>query len=204
MTTPYTQTWEQAQAWESAWWGDCANTLSEENKQLIYAHRMGLVELGEVDGRWPVYDLADRSVIDVGGGPVSLLLKCQNRGSCVVADPCAVPVWVEHRYTTAGIGYSPRRGESMIGDPPGVYDEAWIYNVLQHTTDPEAVVAGARRVARVLRLFEWVDTDISPGHLHSLSVPQLQAWCGGGGAVENFTGQNGLYGEAFFGVFSGD
>lgn len=79
--------------YETDWWGTCANTLQEEQKQLIYAARMGLVAQWGV-GHPPVFDLEGRSVIDIGGGPVSLLLKCGNRGRAVVADPAEWPVWV--------------------------------------------------------------------------------------------------------------
>jgi len=69
--------WQQAQEWEFGWWGNCVNTYGEETKQLLYAARMGLTAFH--DGKSPFnFDLGGASVLDIGGGPSSLLLKCTN------------------------------------------------------------------------------------------------------------------------------
>ena len=81
------------------------------------------------------------------------------------------------------------------------WDEAIIYNVLQHTESPEKVIAQARKAVNVIRLFEWIDRPATDGHLHILTEAQLNQWLGGEGKVENFTGQNGCYGKAYYGVF---
>ena len=97
------EAWRRAQAWERDWWGDCLNTYSEEEKQLVYANRMGLVAFH--DGKSPYnFDLGGMSVLDIGGGPCSLLLKCVNfRGK--VIDPLCFPDWVLARYELAGIEF---------------------------------------------------------------------------------------------------
>ena len=60
----------------------------------------------------PEFDLMDRSVVDIGGGPASLLLKCMNKGRAVVADPSVFPDWVTARYEACGIEYWRMEGES--------------------------------------------------------------------------------------------
>lgn len=204
MTTP--MTWPEHQQWEAAWWGTCANTFNEENKQILYANRMGLVDRGVDElGRWPSYDLAGATVIDIGGGPTSILLKCRGVGVGLVIDPCSYPAWVYDRYSAAGIGYRTQPGEDI--PPTGVYDEAWLYNVLQHTEDPELIVANARAVSRLVRIFEWIDTPTGDGHPQSTSEDDLLRWLGlptidRGLHVETFTGAHGCYGPAFFGAFA--
>lgn len=183
------------------WWGDCINTFAEEAKQISYAHRMGIPYTSE-RAKWPIYDLAGRSVIDIGGGPVSMLLKAVNGSRRTVADPGNYPDWTKLRYMVAGIELKQIKGEDISGVKE--YDEAWIYNVLQHVDDPALIVANARRIASTVRLFEWVDLPPHPGHPHELTKASLEAWLGASGTVEEMNGENGCYGSAFYGVFTQD
>lgn len=194
--------WNDDQEWEAGWWGDCTNTYAEETKQLTYAHRMGLTLTDFGDGRWPVMDLQGRSVLDIGGGPVSMLLKTRNGGARVIADPCQYPEWIAARYDIAGIEYHIIEGESLldiVSDLP-TFDEVWIYNVLQHTHDPALIVANARALAPVVRMFEWVDLPPHPGHPQMLKAKVLDGWLSGRGTVEQMN-ENGCHGRAYYGVF---
>ena len=193
--------WSDHQVTETAWHGDCLTTFGEETKQLEYAWRMGLRQI-PYGGHWPVYDLDGRSVLDIGGGPVSMLLKCINRSESAVADPCPYPEWVVKRYTDNGIYYLRVKGEDVIDYGSG-FDEVWIYNCLQHTENPEKIVRDARKIAPVLRIFEWIDIPPHEGHPNELKEADLNEWIGGTGTVEVMTGQNGCVGRAYFGVFSG-
>lgn len=183
---------------EAAWWADCSNTFREEQKQLVYASRMGLVANWS-GGHPPTFDLAGRSVIDVGGGPVSLLLKSVNRGWSVVLDPAEYPLWVRLRYQTCDIEYWQMPGEEL--EDQG-HDEAWIYNTLQHVQDPEKVISNLRSSAQTIRIFEWIEIDPYPGHPHRLERESLDEWLGGRGFVATLN-ENGAHGLAYYGVFSG-
>ena len=105
--------WEEATKWEAKWHGDCISaSFGEEFKQLAYAKRMGLKTFH--DGRSPfVFNLQGRSVLDIGGGSCSLLLKCLNRGVSVVVDPCDYPEWVNQRYIAAGITLAKIKAEDL-------------------------------------------------------------------------------------------
>lgn len=185
----------KAQDWEKDWWGTCQNSYSEETKQLLYADRMGLVRCP--DGKTPYrFDMKGISVLDIGGGPASLLLKCVNVNGKVV-DPLDFPKWVYDRYELAGIAYELVPGEEL--NEAG-YDEVWIYNVLQHVEDPEKIIENAMKAAKLIRIFEWVGMKPSPGH-KTLSESDLNRWLGGEGKVEQLTGQNGCFGKAYYGVF---
>ena len=81
------------------------------------------------------------------------------------------------------------------------FDEAWIYNVLQHTENPKKVIENAQRVANTIRIFEWVNTGINIGHIHNLTESKLNEWLGGYGKVETFNGQWNCYGKAYYGIF---
>lgn len=189
------QTWEQANKWESAWWGACLNTVSEEIKQTTYNRLMGLTPYG--------YDLKGKSVIDIGGGPISLLLKYKNRGMCSVVDPLVVPDWVQMRYEENDIEFLNFKAEDVDIDLlGGTYDEAWIYNCLQHTDSPKTVAKLALNTSKIVRVFEWVETGTADGPIHNLTEKKLNEWFGGQGKVLNLN-ENGCRGLAYFGVFKG-
>lgn len=143
----------------------------------------------------------DRSVVDIGGGPASLLLKCVNKGRAVVADPSVFPDWVTARYEACGIEYWRMEGESPSLDGY-FFDEAWIYNVLQHVRDPETVIKRAQGVAELVRIFDWVDIPPYDGHPHLLTRDSLDKWLGGKGFVAELS-ESGAVGSAYYGVFQG-
>ena len=179
-------------------WQDCANTFHEERKQLVYAPRMGLRQIWDC-AHPPTLDLEGRSVIDIGGGPVSLLLKCSNRGRSVVADPAPWPAWVIQRYQECGIEFWAMTGESdsITGY---TFDEAWIYNVLMHVDDPERVIANARSIAGTIRILEWIGIDPYPGHPQRLEQKTLDEWLGAPGFTAQLD-ESGAVGHAYYGVF---
>ena len=189
---------KKEQEYEREWWGSCANTYGEETKQISYANRMNLLPR-ETSGYWPVYDGYNKTIIDIGGGPTSMLLKHQNLKQGIVVDPCDYPTWVAERYLEANIVYLKFTGET---DLKLKADEVWIYNCLQHTIDPEQIIKNAKSYAPVIRLFEWVGTGVVEGHPHDLKASDLNEWLEGKGKVEPIN-ENGCYGICYYGVFSG-
>jgi len=191
--------WKRAQNFEKNWWGDCINTYGEEEKQIVYAQKMGLKFFH--NGKSPYnIDLTGKSVIDIGGGPASLLLKSIRDKSCTVVDPCEYPDWVKKRYEEARIVHFQEKGEniSLIVH----YDEAWIYNCLQHTDNPAIICENALKVAKIVRIFEWVDTGVHEGHPHNLTKQKLDFWLGGEGKVEMLNHYT-LKGNSYYGIFKG-
>lgn len=177
--------------YERQFWGDCTNTYAEEQKQFVYAARM------ELTSHYYAIDVGGKRILDIGGGPVSLLLKCDSLRFGMVADPIRYPDWVYHRYMAKGVASLITDGENL--DVTG-FDEVWIYNVLQHCYDPAKIIAQARRAAPVLRLFEWIDFQPYPGHPQMLTAPLLTQWIGSGGTTEQMN-DSGCHGNAFYGVF---
>ena len=156
--------------YEKPWWGDCVNTADEEVKQLDVAKYMGLETVpGYIGGN---FNLRGKSVLDIGGGPISLLLKSQNRGRSVVVDPCSFPTWVHDRYKAANIEYIQMMGEEIPSEL-GEFDEVWVYNVLQHAMDPEKILQVAKDHGKVVRVFDWVNTQPTPGHPNTLTKNML-------------------------------
>jgi len=192
--------WNDSIEWEKNWWGNCQNTIYEELKQIIYAVKMGLRFTPDEKTPYRI-DLQGKSVLDIGGGPCSLLLKCYNGSKLTVIDPLKYPTWVYRRYFECGIALIEKKGEDIEAVN---YDEVWIYNCLQHTEDPEKVIQQAKKAGKVIRIFEWIGTSASNGHLQILTEQRLNDMLCGNGKVEIFTGENGLKGKAFFGIFKGE
>lgn len=194
-------TWTEHQQFERDWHGDCVGCeYGERTKQLIYARKMGLHF--EHDGKSPFsIDMQGKSVVDIGGGPYSMLLFCRNVKGWVV-DPCEYPEWVSMRYAQAGIHYMQEPMEEL--DAGFKFNEALCYNCLQHVQDPSKIITGARFVASLIRIFEWLNIPPCPGHPHELSADRLDEWLGGEGKVEMLNDrERGLVGLAYYGVFKG-
>lgn len=199
--------WQKAQEWEKEWWGDCLNTYGEEEKQLVYARRMGLRFTH--NGKTPYnLDVMGRKIADFGGGVCSLICKSSNFSvGSVVIDPILenAPGWVTQRYIDNGIiplGVKAEDFDQAQHEPMGFY-ESWIYNCLQHTDDPKQIIDNAKLCSKIVRIFEWIDTKVNVGHPHSLTEENLNSWLGGEGKVEVLNLPT-LKGKCYYGVFKGD
>jgi hypothetical protein len=195
---------EHPQDFEREWWGTCQNTYGEETKQFTYAKYMELMPTHDGTHSPFSFDVMGKSIVDIGGGPSSLLLKCRNLRRGLVADPCEYPDWVAQRYEASGIEYLRVPGERLVLNDVGTFDEAWVYNVLQHVDDPERVVYNARALAYTVRLFEWIDIPPHEGHPHMLTEENLNAWLGTRGTVGVLKGENECYGTYYTAVVSVD
>lgn len=87
---------------EEDFWGNRVNTYGEETKQLLYMREMGF-PTGKTWRSSFTWNMGGRTVVDIGGGPSSVLLKCNDLGRAVVVDPAVYPEWVKSRYLAANI-----------------------------------------------------------------------------------------------------
>lgn len=190
--------WNHAHEFETSWWGrNGFNTYAEERKQFKYAKRIGL-ELLQSEVMF--FNLHGKSVLDIGGGVTSLLLKCTNRGYCAVLDPLPIPNWCKSRYEAAEIDYIEDKAEDLVATT--TFDEVWIYNVLQHVQNPQKIIENAKKAGKLIRIFEWIDTPPHPGHPVTLKEKKLNDWLGGSGKVEDFSEDLEMgYNRGYYGVF---
>ena len=202
MSSKKGQEWKKAQEFEKNWWNNCANTVGEDLKQMELAKYLGLKVVPNAYTKYRI-PLNGQTILDIGGGPSSILLKCENVKGIVI-DPCDYPSWVIGRYNECKIGYIKDKGEN-IKDlfEGGMFEEVWIYNCLQHTQDPKKIIRNAQKVGKIIRLFEWIGTGTNEGHPHEFTQKILEEWLHGEGKVVNLSA-NGLYGQALCGIFLGD
>lgn len=168
--------WAKAQRHEAEYWGDCLGMTAwgEFYKQTMYGREMGLfTDFGDGHGELNMEGL---SVLDIGGGPVSMTLRCYNNADLVVVDPLDWPASVHRRYGRHGIRFIKQSGEMVdLIDGLGMFDEVWLYNVLQHVDDPAKVLRNAKARVRPhgwLRIFEWMWIPADDCHPHVLT-PEL-------------------------------
>ncbi len=191
--------WHDATEFEKDWWDTCQNTYGEEEKQMTYAQKMGLRFSHNNKSPYNI-DVKNKSILDIGGGPSSLLLKTVNLNFGTVVDPCDYPNWVAERYITAGIDYMKMKAEKITFEKLPIHSEVWIYNVLQHTEDPQLIITNARRLGLIIRIFEWIEQGVSPGHPQDLKEEKLNEWLHGEGKVEILDMPT-LKGKAYYGIF---
>jgi SAM-dependent methyltransferase len=148
-------------------------------------------------------DVKNKTVIDIGCGPLSLLLRHPVKIG-VGLDPIEYGD-LEEAYATKGIKRLIKCGEDLdITD--GLYDEAWIYNCLQHVKDPNKIIENALTVAKTVRIFEWTFIKPYTGHLHELTPDLLYEPFKKAGwhTLMKTTGilkHSGLNGNYFMGIF---
>lgn len=180
---------------ESNYWGNCCNTFDEEQKHFVYGHFMGL-ETNHYRFVTPKI-----RILDVGGGPVSMLLKTAELEEGLVVDPLRYPYWTVLRYGLKNINVKVCSGEDM--NERG-WDEVWLYNCLQHTIDPERVIQNCLKAGKLLRVFEWLDIHPHEGHPHMLTEAGMNKWIGQQGNTVMLNNVSGCTGNAYYGVFPGD
>lgn len=160
---------------EAEYWGNCVNTLDEDLKHFLYAEGMFIPKISQFQ-----LSIAGKRILDIGGGPSSMLLQVIDHGGSKVIDPIEWPSWVTERYKSHNIELVQSTGEDI--DEEG-WDEVWIYNCLQHTYDPKKIIENAKKAAPVLRIFEWLNIPAHEGHPQELKKDLLDEWIGKKGIV---------------------
>lgn len=200
----HNHTWDEAQAEELAFWNTPGAELGEQLKQLTYAKYMGIEFMH--DGSSPyVIDKTGLDILDIGGGPVSLLLKTHAETK-VVVDPCTFAPWTIARYNDNGVEFWHMQGEEIPTKKK--FDEVWLYNVLQHTESPQRIFENVYKVMRqgsVFRFIDWVDTPKNIAHPISLTYEQLDAQLSryfDQYLLKKTIDENGAVGTIAYGVFT--
>ena len=176
---------------EKSYWNNCCNTYAEETKQFVYGQYM------QLPIQYHNFIAYNKSILDIGGGPVSMLLKTHGLKYGKVVDPIDYPSWTVERYKEKNIDVDVKGGEDVTETG---YDEVWIYNCMQHAVDPQKIIENAKRAAPVLRIFEWINIPPHEGHPHMLTKNSLDEWIGQQGETAYLNSQ-GCIGMCYYGSF---
>jgi hypothetical protein len=175
---------------ENNYWNDCTNTFDEDQKHYVYAKYMGL------DRQHYSFNVNNKTILDIGGGPTSILLKTINLKKGKVCDPLKFPAWVYERYKIKNIDWEIISGESICEKS---WDEVWIYNCLQHTNDPSLIIKNALQAGKVLRIFEWIDIPPHDGHPQMITKELLDNLIGKQGSTIQLA-ESGCFGKAYYNI----
>lgn len=175
---------------EKNYWNDCTNTFDEDQKHYVYAKYM------ELERQHYSFNVHNKSILDIGGGPSSMLLKTINLKKGKVCDPLDFPNWVYERYSIKNIDYQMVDGEQIKEQN---WDEVWIYNCLQHTNSPEIIITNALKAAKLLRIFEWVDIPPHEGHPQMITKEFLDNVIGQPGQTVQLA-ECGCFGKAYYNI----
>jgi SAM-dependent methyltransferase len=164
--------WTAAQRAERAYWcptdADAwiMRRAAEREQLALYAGLLGITP----------DTVAGRSVLDLGCGPAGLTLSyAPHLARTVAVDPLMFAAEDEARYVRAGVARVVEPAETFRAPNGERFDEAWLYNVLQHVMEPERVIRTAQAHADTVRLFEWLNVPASVVHPHVLTAPRLDA-----------------------------
>lgn len=160
--------WQTAQQFERGWWlGNPDRWQGELEKQQFYAEKMQFPLM--YDPQWLAlglrYDFEERTVLDIGCGPFSLLQRSR-AGTAVALDPIDYGPELEAAYVARKIQRVIGPAEKMATSE--TFDEVWCYNCLQHVIDPMLILQKMAACGLRIRLFEWLDLPAHQGHPHEL------------------------------------
>ena len=175
--------WNEVQKHEAEYWGNCLGMRAwgEFVKQEMYGREMGLfAEYGTPHGE---LDMQGKSVLDVGGGPVSMTLRCIHAGTLTVVDPCPWPPSVYRRYKNYGIEFIQSAAEDL--DQHFQMDAAADLmtkcgcTTCCSTSRTRRKCCDAKTLGKVLRIFEWLWIPADACHPHVLTPEGLLNWLQG-------------------------
>lgn len=190
------KTWAEAQLWERNWWMTARKHHASEIVKNSFVAKMMFLQEG----------VPEKTVIDIGCGPLSLLQRLPVKSGAAL-DPIHYGD-LEELYKPNGIKRIIKCGEDL-SEEDGLYDEAWIYNCLQHVKNPTQIIENALKVAKMVRIFEWTYIKPYTGHLHELTPELLSKPFHTAGwntlmTTKGFLNHNDLNGHYFMGIFAKD
>lgn len=195
VSPPDMAAWQAAQAGERKFHVEALDWRpAEAVKRAAYAELMGI-------GSAP-----HGKVLDIGCGPESLLLVTPHAAGSAGLDPLRFTDEDEAKYAAHGITRFIQPAEEPLPEDAGVFDEAWVYNCLQHTIDPAKVLDNLKGRVKVVRIFEWCNIPTDTLHLHMLTVEKLREWMAGWRCIAERTDRfsddvRSLHGDYYCGVF---
>lgn len=170
--------WEIANHYESEHW----EKFSAEIDTLIHTQPQFLdalmINADYFENVGMTLNFSGLKVLDVGGGPVSILLR-SNKGYSefhdgfdegVVIDPVKITDHQRMRYEYFDIKFIQDKAENITNYYKEKYfDECFIYNCLQHVEDPIKILDGVTQVSKKIRIAEPIYVPTDKCHLHTFT-----------------------------------
>ena len=148
----------------------------------------------------PENDLVGKKILESGGGCSPAISFCKGLKKSVNVEPLydKFPEEIKEKLNnlkieSVSIGFEDYKKRAK-------FDEVWFFNVLQHVRDPFLQIENAKRIAKIIRVFEPIDTAINNEHPHTFSMeffreqfPNTEVKMYHGGSSERFHQANCAY-----------
>lgn len=161
------QRWEQAQVGEKKFHEQEAMEKSYEHYKNTFHYYFKYLGINSSD-------LEGKKIIEIGPARCAGLLYCENFGESYIIEP-TVYDGVQKYYDDKGIGIIRELFEDC--DPPQV-DEIWMFNLMQHVKDPDALIEKAKKYSKVIRFFEPIDLGTNLEHPFTFSEADYRNYFG--------------------------
>ena len=177
--------WIDANSAESDYWEIFTCELETFKHQETYIDVMG-IRNDYFHAPDNSLNLSGLNVLDVGGGPSSILLRTNNlKGNQhegvktgVVIDPLRIIDYHKIRYDYYGIKFINDQAENidLYYNEMGYFDECFIYNCLQHTLDPIKILDKVSLLSKRIRIAEPINVPVDNMHLHMFTEKYFEQY----------------------------
>lgn len=184
--------WEEAQEEEFRLSSIDIDPKSFEHSYAVIAQLLGI----DFDT-----DFTNKSIVEVGCGPLAASLLAENFSKATVVEPLI------HQWGQEYVDCYIEKNIEMVTTPYEDWeivedvDETWFFNVLQHVFDPEEQLRKAMKHSKVIRLFEPINYPQELAHPHVLTEDMFRNILGEnfgkkyiGGSISNFHTSDCYYG----------
>lgn len=160
------ETWERAQIKEQKLNTPIDFEIGDNHFKKVYGYYFDFLELD--------FDLQGRSIIEIGPANFPALRYCNNIGASYIIEPT-----VTQHLKDCVEG----RKISIIGLPAEevnfpMVDEIWLFNILQHTINPDLIIEKCKKSAKAIRFFEPIEAGIDECHLHEFTLGYFRSHFG--------------------------
>lgn len=170
------EAWKIANKDESIFWEIFSCEVDTLKHQEIYMDAMGIRQ-DYFYGPDNSLNMSGLNVLDVGGGPASILLRTNNNlpnrphdglKHGVVIDPVIITEHQKMRYQFHDIQFIQDQAENIdeYFTEKGYFDECIMYNCLQHVEDPIAILDKITYLSKRIRIAEPLNVPTDHMHLH--------------------------------------
>lgn len=183
--------------WESAQSGEINHYQYDDEENYKNAALTILSGYFKIDTE---NDLVGKKILESGGGCYPASYFCSGLKKSVNVEPLCeeFPEQIKSKLSAKNIEYVSTPFEDYKTNIK--FDEVWFFNVLQHVKDPVLQIENAKRIAKIIRVFEPIDTAINNEHPHSFNIdffrtqfPNTEVKLYEGGTVAKFHGANCAY-----------
>lgn len=186
--------WEENSIVEEnkGWNFESEDYFTHENGNLhgqivTFAKHMKLFEdFGDDESEWnkhdyksKIFDLKNKVIVDMCGGPSSLLLRCKNFKRAMIIDPGDFPDFIVNRYKENNIEILKIPAEEFDYKILEEYKEnhhieTWFYNALAHCFQPYIILKNAMENSNIIRMIEGCNMGINIQHPQNLTQEEFE------------------------------